>query len=181
MSTLDQALTSKTRSPEVSLSAFGFLFAQVVSYSQSKSESIPALEKRLEELGAPIGESMLELLFWRERSKREVEVTKLLLFIQNSLWKSLFGRAAHLLEKSTEVPNQYQIWDNDLLVDRFISIPKDMSSLNCGAFVAGIVRGAVSAAGFPAAVFAASADAPDGSSRKRTAIIVRFEEGFDRK
>ena len=35
------------------------------------------------------------------------------------------------------------ISDTDLFVNRFISVPKDMGQLNCAAFVAGIVRGAL--------------------------------------
>ena len=42
------------------------------------------------------------------------------------------------------------ISDTDLFVNRFISVPKDMGQLNCAAFVAGIVRGALDGAGFPA-------------------------------
>lgn len=41
------------------------------------------------------------------------------------------------------------ISDRDLLVNRFISVPKDMGQLNCGAFVAGIVKGVLDSAGFP--------------------------------
>ena len=32
------------------------------------------------------------------------------------------------------------ISDNDPIVSKFISIPKDVSQLNCGAFMAGIVE-----------------------------------------
>jgi hypothetical protein len=32
------------------------------------------------------------------------------------------------------------IQDNDSVVNTFISIPREMSSLNCGAFVAGVVE-----------------------------------------
>ena len=42
------------------------------------------------------------------------------------------------------------ISDNDLFVNKFISVPRDMGQLNCAAFVAGIVRGVLDGAGFPA-------------------------------
>ena len=42
------------------------------------------------------------------------------------------------------------ISDFDLYVTKFISVPKDMGQLNCAAFVAGIVKGALDGAGFPA-------------------------------
>lgn len=68
------------------------------------------------------------------------------------------------------------ISDNDLYVNRFISVPKDMGSLNCGAFVAGAVRGALAGAGFPARVtahwVAGKAGAPP-----RTTILIKFDEG----
>ena len=42
------------------------------------------------------------------------------------------------------------ISDSDLFVTKYISVPKDMGQLNCAAFVAGIVKGALDGAGFPA-------------------------------
>ena len=42
------------------------------------------------------------------------------------------------------------ISDTDLFVNKYISVPKDMGGLNCAAFVAGIVKGALDNAGFPA-------------------------------
>ena len=42
------------------------------------------------------------------------------------------------------------ISDYDLFVNKHISVPKDMGQLNCAAYVAGIVKGALEGAGFPA-------------------------------
>lgn len=42
------------------------------------------------------------------------------------------------------------ISDSNLFVNKFISVPKDMGGLNCAAFVAGIVKGVLDGAGFPA-------------------------------
>jgi Transport protein particle (TRAPP) component len=42
------------------------------------------------------------------------------------------------------------ISDVDLMVNKYVSVPKDMGGLNCAAFVAGIVKGALDNAGFPA-------------------------------
>lgn len=41
------------------------------------------------------------------------------------------------------------ISDVDLFITKYISVPKEMGHLNCAAFVAGIVRGALDGAGFP--------------------------------
>jgi trafficking protein particle complex subunit 5 len=40
------------------------------------------------------------------------------------------------------------ITDNEPLVNSYISIPKEMSQLNCAAFVAGIIEGVCDGAGF---------------------------------
>ena len=42
------------------------------------------------------------------------------------------------------------ISDYDLFVNKFISVPRDMGALNCAAFIAGIVKGALDGGGFPA-------------------------------
>ena len=49
-----------------------------------------------------------------------------------------------------QAEDEYMISDYDLFVNKFISVPKDMGQLNCAAFVAGIVKGALEGAGFPA-------------------------------
>jgi hypothetical protein len=40
------------------------------------------------------------------------------------------------------------ISDNEPLVNSYISVPKEMSQLNCAAFVAGIIEGVCDGAGF---------------------------------
>lgn len=41
------------------------------------------------------------------------------------------------------------IFDNEPLVNTYISLPRELSSLNCAAFVAGIIEGVCDGAGFP--------------------------------
>mmetsp|Transcript_10036 Transcript_10036/g.28460 ORF Transcript_10036/g.28460 Transcript_10036/m.28460 type:complete len:80 (+) Transcript_10036:509-748(+) len=65
------------------------------------------------------------------------------------------------------------ISDHDLLVNRYISVPRDMGHLNCGAFAAGIVEGVLKSAGFPARVTAHSV-ASEGLSRPKTTILIKF-------
>ena len=65
--------------------------------------------------------------------------------------------------------------DNDPLVNMFISVPKEMSQLNCGAYVAGIVEGVCDGAGLNAKV-----SAHNGGTEMwpgRTVWLVKFEEG----
>lgn len=42
------------------------------------------------------------------------------------------------------------ISDYDLFVNKYISVPRDMGQLTCAAFVAGVVKGVLEGAGFPA-------------------------------
>lgn len=58
---------------------------------------------RLNEYGYRVGSRVLELLAWREKvAKREIKVINVLYFIHSTVWKSLFGKPADSLEKSTE-------------------------------------------------------------------------------
>ncbi|QCD98922.1 E3 ubiquitin-protein ligase Topor [Vigna unguiculata] len=79
------------------------------------------------------------------------------------------------LEKGTEHEDEYMISEKELLVNKFISIPKDMGTFNCGAFVAGIVRGVLDGAGFPAVVTAHFVPM-EGQQRPRTTILIKFAE-----
>lgn len=49
-----------------------------------------------------------------------------------------------------QAEDEYMISDFDLYVTKYISVPKDMGQLNCAAFVAGVVKGALDGGGFPA-------------------------------
>ncbi|OAE35816.1 hypothetical protein AXG93_4225s1190 [Marchantia polymorpha subsp. ruderalis] len=135
---------------EVSLSAFSFLFSELVQYSQTRVDNIAELERRLEDAGAGVGLRTLELLCHREK-------------------------VADSLEKGTEHEDEYMISEKELLVNRFISVPKDMGAFNCGAFVAGVVKGVLDGAGFPARVTAHFV-AVEGQARPRTTILIKFAE-----
>lgn len=106
----------------------------------------------------------MELYCFRERSsKRETKLLGILSFVYSTVWKVLFGKQADSLEKSTEQDDecilscpliytlsqeQDMISDNAILVNKFISTPKDLGGLNCAAFVAGIVEGILDGAEF---------------------------------
>ncbi|XP_008797252.1 trafficking protein particle complex subunit 5 isoform X2 [Phoenix dactylifera] len=125
----------------VSLSAFAFLFSELVQYNQTRVDNIAELERRLEDAGYAVGARVLELLCHREKgNRRETRLLGILSFVHSTVWKVLFGKVADSLEKGTEHEDEYMISEKELLVNRFISIPKDMGTFNCGAFVAGIVK-----------------------------------------
>ncbi|CAI5534250.1 unnamed protein product, partial [Closterium sp. Naga37s-1] len=161
---------------EVSLSALAFLFSEMVQYSQTRVNNIAELERKLEDLGYGIGLRMLELLVQREKgNRRETRVLGILSFVHSTVWKALFGKVADSLEKSTEHEDEYMISEKELLVNRFISVPRDMGAFNCGAFVAGIVKGVLDNAGFPARVTAHYVQV-EGQQRPRTTILIKFAD-----
>lgn len=161
---------------EISLSSLAFLFGEIVNWAHGESKGIQDLENRLNGLGYQIGQRYLELVKLREGmkyGKREVKVIEMLQFIHGPFWKAVFGKTANELEKSQDVNDEYMIIDNVPIVAKFISIPKEYGNLNCSAFVAGIVEGALDSAGFHATVIAHSL--PVEGSPLRTVFLVKFD------
>ncbi len=118
----------------VSLSTFGFLFAEFISYYQQRVTSMSDLETRLESAGRDVGVRFLELVAFRDRGgKRESTVVGMLQFVSGPAWQCLFGKNADALEKSTEQPNQYMIREDEPITNTFISMPKEYSKVNVAA------------------------------------------------
>jgi hypothetical protein len=94
------------------------------------------------------------------------------------VWTHLFGRQADRLEKSSnpDTPDEYMIVDNEPLVNAFISVPREMSQLNCAAFAAGVVEGVCDGAGFPARVTAHSVGGKEEGEMwpGKTVFLVKF-------
>lgn len=150
-SILDRPLTR--RADTVSLSAFAFLFSELVQYSRTRAETVSELENRLAELGARIGIRVLALVSLREgKGKRETSITGILEFIRTNVWKTLFSRPADLLEKDIDEASIYYLSDEALLVNKFVSVPREMGDFNCGSFVGGMIASILTEAGFPATV-----------------------------
>lgn len=92
----------KVPRPDVSLSAFSFIFSELVQYSQARVSHAAELETRLANAGAAVGGRVLELVEFRDRAgKRETRIVAILQFVAGALWKALFGKNA-TLERSTE-------------------------------------------------------------------------------
>ena len=143
----------------VTISTFGFLFAELVSYLQSRVTSMSDLETRLEVMGAGVGVRFLELSAFRDKpGRRETSVVGVLQFISGPFWLSLFGKQADALEKSSEVANQYMIREEEPITNHFISMPKEYARVNVAAYMAGIIRGAMESASFVSIESAASAE-----------------------
>ncbi|PSR76400.1 NO signaling/Golgi transport ligand-binding domain-containing protein [Coniella lustricola] len=152
---------NRTRTAELSQASFAYLFGEMVSYAQRRVTGIQDLEKRLNIQGHPIGLKLLDLLLYREPPRSQLrprDIITLLHLIKIQLWTHLFGRQADRLEKSSnpDTPDEYMIIDNEPLVNAYISVPREMSQLNCAAYVAGMIEGVCDGAGFPARVTAHS-------------------------
>jgi len=97
---------NKTKGAEVGLGAFAFLFSEMLQYAQRRVHGIQDLERKLNDFGYRVGTRLLELIVWRDKnSKRETRVLGILYFIHTTVWKTLFGKQADTLEKSTEIEN----------------------------------------------------------------------------
>ncbi|KAF9424457.1 TRAPP subunit trs31 [Podila epigama] len=166
---------NKSRGAEISLNAFAFMFSEMLQYTQKRVHGIQDLERKLNELGYRVGTRVLDLLIWRDKnSKRETRVLGMLYFIHTTVWKALFGKQADSLEKSTENEDEYMISDNDPIISKYISVPKDVSQLNCGAFMAGIVEAIMDGCQFPSRVTAHTV--PTDGFPLRTTILIKLDK-----
>ncbi|XP_069024218.1 trafficking protein particle complex subunit 5 [Embiotoca jacksoni] len=154
---------------EVSVSAFALLFSEVVQYCQSRVYSVSELQARLAALGQQVGASLLDVLVLREKNgKRETKLLNILLFIKVSVWGALFGKEADKLEQANDDDKTYYIIEKESLVNTYISIPKENSTLNCAAFTGGIVEAILAHSGFPAKVTV--------HWHKGTTLMIKFDE-----
>lgn len=161
---------------DINSSTLGFLFGETVSWALEKSKGIQDLENRLNGLGYQLGQRYLELVKLRagiKHGKRSIRIIEILQFIYGPFWKAIFGKTANELEKSQDVDDEYLVTENDPFMSRYISIPKEYGSLNCSAFVAGIIEGALDSSGFHATVIAHSA--PTDEYPLRTVFLVKFD------
>ncbi|KAI0035241.1 NO signaling/Golgi transport ligand-binding domain-containing protein [Vararia minispora EC-137] len=170
---------NKTRSAEVSASAFAFLFSEIVQYTQKRVGGINDFERRLNTLGYRIGTRVLELMIWRTEGsskapKREIRFLPALMSIHNNVWKAVFGKTADGVEKSVENADEYMIIDNDPVVTRSISVPRELSQLSCSSFTAGLVEAVLDGLGFPARVTAHNT--PNVDHPSRTTILIKLDK-----
>jgi len=171
---------NRTKGAELSLVSFAYLFNSLITYHHAKSGSVSEIEARLNRAGYPIGLKLLDLLLYRQPPRSATRPTRLLdllQFIHGTLWRALFNRNADALEQSTSKKNEYMIIDNEPVINTYISIPKEMSQLNCAAFLAGVVEGVCDAAGFGTeGVTAHWAGEGDEMWPGKTIFLLRFKE-----
>jgi hypothetical protein len=148
---LDQPVSKGKK--EVSLSAFSFLFSEIVQYCQSRVNTGSELENKLSEFGQRVGTRSLELCVFRDKnSKREIRRVNMLQYIVSNIWKMLYGKQADVLEKAPNMENRYMIYEKEPLENKYVSLPKNLTGMHCSYFTAGIITGCLAAAEFPATV-----------------------------
>lgn len=179
---------SRSKNAELSRAAFAFLFVEMIGYAQRRVTGIADLEKRLNTQGYPLGLKLLDLLLARQPpgsavSLRPTRILPLLQFIAQTLWRHLFGRPADALERSENDAAQYMLYDNEPLVNTYISLPREMSQLNCAAYVAGIIEGVCDGAGFATMGVSAHSVGEDGAGEAKggmwpgkTVFLIKFTE-----
>ncbi|KAL0480277.1 trappc5 [Acrasis kona] len=166
MTILDQPLSRGKK--EVSLSSFSFLFSEIVQYHQGRINTYPELEQKLAETGQNVGLRIYELCVFRDKnSKREHKISTQLNFITSVVWKTLYGKVADSLEKMEE---QYMIYESMPLESRYISLGRNVTNLHCSYFTAGVIKGVLQAACFPATVTVAMT-----SNKEYTVFVVSFD------
>lgn len=173
-SLLDQNV-AKPQRDKVNLSAYAFLFAEIIRYSQNRVLGIHDLEHRLNQMGQRVGLRIFELIMWREKQvHRETRVLPTLVFINTVIWRQLFDKPADSLEKSTENDDEYMVTDNEPNILKYISVPKEMSSFSPGAFISGVVEAVARCCQCPARV--TSHQVPAEGTPQRTVILLKFDK-----
>ncbi|ANB13057.1 Trs31p [Sugiyamaella lignohabitans] len=173
ISKYDKNLSRK--STEVSLSSFAFIFSEAIQYMHKRATGIQDFENRLNQLGYHIGQRALELVTVREgkSARRETKVLSILQFIHTTLWKTLFGRSADALERSADAANEYMIIDFEPMITQFISVPRELSQLNCAAFAAGAIEAVLDGSQFTANVTAHTVETDEHPLR--TVFLIKFD------
>ncbi|GBG24747.1 Trafficking protein particle complex subunit 5 [Hondaea fermentalgiana] len=120
---------------------------------------------------------MLNLIVARERpKKRDTTPVAILQFITSTCWKTFYDKETKSLQRSTANENEFFIHEDDPVPSHFISMPRELQGrLNCASFNAGLIRGLLHAAQFPASVRAVFLN-----NEKNTATTVYVVKFFDK-
>ncbi|KYN95974.1 41-2 protein antigen precursor [Plasmodium gaboni] len=156
---------------DVSLSAFSILFSEMVQYCLYKSKRGYRIEDCLHEMGLRVGYKLNEYLTYKNKMKRSINIINILTFISKHVWKYLFQHSSDLL-KSQDSIYEYMICDKNILLNKFINVPKDYGNINCAAFAAGIVEGFLCSSEFQADVTAHTIY--EGDDNYNTTIFIKF-------
>lgn len=91
---------------QISLSAFSFIFSELVQYCEHRVQLVSELQTKLSELGYSVGQRVVDTLLIREKNyKRETRLINMLIFIRSKVWITLFGKEADKLEQANDDKN----------------------------------------------------------------------------
>ncbi|KAK2160175.1 hypothetical protein LSH36_138g00024 [Paralvinella palmiformis] len=154
---------------EVNLGTYALLFSEIVQYCQNRVYTVPELHSKLSAMGQQVGIRILDILFLREKGyKRETKLLNMLLFIQTVLWKALIISIFECSFVTLCSLIKDYIIEQEPLVNKFISVPEETGSLNCAAFIGGIIEAVLNGCNFPAKVTT--------HWHKGTTFLIKFDE-----
>eukprot|EP00758_Cryptobia_borreli_P019799 Tbor_TRINITY_DN9112_c0_g1::TRINITY_DN9112_c0_g1_i1::g.14489::m.14489/K20280/TRAPPC5, TRS31; trafficking protein particle complex subunit 5 len=167
---------------EVSLSAFAFIFLEMCSRAQKEPTPVEGLhewERRLSELGREVGRRSMPLAAAKDTDNfrhRHLTTRSILTTIALVLWKRWFGKEGRLTEEAGT--DHFYIIDSEPLVTKYVRMPPDYMdngkpTINFTSFVAGIVQGALEAAGFGSKVTPIADDSKENPDQ--TYYLIQFD------
>lgn len=174
-------------SNEVSRSSLAFVFMEAVRWHFHRASTLPQVERALNSMGYPVGCRLIHLHSLRSHFRNSISSsgksntatrllsnTDVLHFITTVIWPALFGKEADSLEKSMDdTLNNFMITDNDPLFTKYIAqVPKEYASLNCEAFLAGIIEGILDSCYFKCEVSPHAV--PSQASPNKTVFLIKF-------
>ncbi|MES1913880.1 MAG: hypothetical protein MHM6MM_006027 [Cercozoa sp. M6MM] len=165
---------------QVSLSSFSHLFCQMVSHALTMASETSEVENMLCEIGYDVGARTLELVALRDHSGIKFPTRQAALqFVQHAVWRSLFAKSAERLEPNSSNSEEWFLTDLSPLTNRYVHVPEEYGELNCAAFQAGIIKGALCEAGAKCEVLAhtvrpQSSQQTAGASESYTVFAITF-------
>lgn len=137
---------------------------EIIRYLNETTESVDEMEKRLRSFGYRIGWRLVDLCSNRTNPfQRDVKVSTILQFITQNCWRMLYNKPTDQLQRSTDSTNVYYIYENEPLISKFITLPKEWNdSFNCASFNAGIINSILDVSGFKSEVKALTVKSKDG-------------------
>ncbi|KAI3381980.1 hypothetical protein SNEBB_008051 [Seison nebaliae] len=153
---------------DVNGSTFALFFSEVVQHIHRNSRSSSIMHDKLVRIGYSIGLRFVDLMYLRDKRERLKSITDVLHFIQTTLWKALFGKEINYVERSTSEKLIYLLKEDEPVLNKYVSIPPELSHMNCASLNCGIIEAALISHNFPATV---TCDTNNG-----TIYIIRLDE-----
>ena len=99
---------------QISLSAFAYLFSELVQYCEHRVQLVSELQSKLSEIGYNVGQRIVDIMMIREKNyKRETRLINMLIFIRSKVWIQLFGKEADKLEQANDDKNTCKFYNFD--------------------------------------------------------------------